>query len=92
MGEASNPACENCDDSFDSDITTYTAEISCQFLPSMITDWNPIIIKNFQKPGSIASMVAHCALLPSPGRCFLSMEEVMEAFKKTFEKWHPCQT
>jgi hypothetical protein len=54
--------------------------------PSMVANWIPITYSSsHQSPSSLSSMVTHCALLPSPGDSFLSMEEVLEEMKKYFK-------
>ena len=54
---------------------------------SMISHWTPLLNNSFQNPGSIASMVTHCAKLPSPGGRLLSIEEVLEEMKRAFDKY-----
>ena len=55
--------------------------------PSMVSHWTPITYTSPQRPGSLPSMITHCALLPNPGSFFVSMEEVMEAMNKMFEQF-----
>ena len=51
------------------------------YLPSMVSHWNYQVEQIYQRPGSITSMITHCALLPPPGSSFLSMAEVLEALE-----------
>ena len=55
-----------------------TSEPESLFLPSMVSHWNPQVMKMYQRPASISSMITHCALFP-PGSSFLSMKEVLGA-------------
>ena len=56
------------------------------FISSMVSHWNPNVIQSLQRPGSIPTMISHCALLPPPGSSFLSMAEVLEGLEAAFEK------
>ena len=47
----------------------------------MVSHWNYQVEQIYQRPGSITSMITHCALLPPPGSSFLSMAEVLEALE-----------
>ena len=55
--------------------------LKCSFISSMVSHWNPIVVNSPQRPGSIPTMVFHCALLPPPGSSFLSMAEVLEGLQ-----------
>ena len=59
------------------------------YLPSMVSHWIPQVTRSYQRPGSISSMITHCALLPPPGSSFISMEEVKIALDKLLDKWFP---
>ena len=53
--------------------------ISMTFMPpSMVSYWIPVNNKTPQRPSSILSMVPHCALLPNPGDCFISVDEAIK--------------
>ena len=54
--------------------------------PSMVSHHVPQAVKIFQRPASVTSMIAHCALSPPPGSSLLSMKEVMEELEKAVEK------
>ena len=56
------------------------------FIPTMVSHYNPHILKTFQRPASVASMIAHCSLSPPPGSSLLTMKEVMEALEKAVDK------
>ena len=95
LGERYNPACEKCkaNDSFsNSDEKFYSLDsdptcISLNFIPpSMVSHWLPVHYKSFKNPSSINSMVTHCAKLPKPGDCFISVEEALEMMREIFEK------
>ena len=53
---------------------------------SMVSHWSPYISQTSQRPSSITSMVARCALHPPPGSSLLSMAEVLEALNKAVER------
>ena len=55
--------------------------------PSMVSNWIAVNYIPKQAPGSITSMVSHCAKQPSPGDSFLSMEEVLAEMKQMFENF-----
>ena len=55
--------------------------------PSMVSNWIAVNYIAKQAPGSITSMVSHCAKQPSPGDSFLSMEEVLAEMKQMFENF-----
>ena len=55
-----------------------TSDLEPLFLPSMVSHWNPQVMKMYQRPVSISSMITHSALFP-PGSSFLSMKEVLGA-------------
>ena len=87
-GEKYNPACEDCkasDSSWDPDDPFVSFPSSAQ-PSSLVTHWIPISAKTPQRPGSISSMITHCALLPPPGSSFISMEEVLELMKEFLKK------
>ena len=52
---------------------------------SMVSHWIPSYLTIPQSPGSITTMVNHCAKLPSPGSKLLSMQEVLEALRECFK-------
>ena len=60
--------------------------LKCSFISSLVSHCNPHIIHSPQRPGSITTMVSHCASLPPPGSSFLSMAEVLEGLEAAFEK------
>ena len=83
-----NPACEDCkasDSSWAPDDPFVSFPSSAQ-PSSLVTHWIPISAKTPQRPGSISSMITHCALLPPPGSSFISMEEVLELMKEFLKK------
>ena len=63
------------------------------FMPSMVSHWNPQVMKVYQRPASISSMITHCTLLPPPSRSFLSMKEVLHyeilALDKIIDRMFP---
>ena len=73
----------NTSPSFNSSVSTST--------PSMVSHWIPINYKStFQRPGSLSSLVTHCAMLPSPGSFLITKEEFLEAMEKMFKDfWKP---
>ena len=60
--------------------------LSHSFIPSMVSHWNPHLIKNIHNPSDLSSMVTHCGVLPPPGNSTLSISEVLEALNKAVEK------
>ena len=88
LGQKYNPTCASCkasDSSWDPD-DPFTSFPSSAQPSSLVSHWIPSLVKTQQRPGSIPSMVTHCALLPPPGSSFLSMEEVLVMMKEFFEK------
>ena len=88
LGEKYNPTCASCkasDSSWDPDDPFASFPSSSQ-PSSMVSHWLPLAFKTPQRPGSIPSMITHCALLPPPGSSFLSMDEVLVMMKEFFEK------
>ena len=91
MGEVVNPACERCRRSAGLFIEDESADPFSSFpdlgVPSsIVSHWIP--------PHSIVpptlltlpSLRAHYVLLPNPGSCFISMDEVLEEFKAIMDK------
>ena len=70
----------------DTEPVTFSNALSHSSTTSLITHWNPHLIKSFQEPSDISSMVAHCATSPPPGCSLLAMSEVLEALNKAVEK------
>ena len=60
-----------------SDNSSCTSDCSFSPTTSMVANWIPLTNYSPRNPGSLSSMVTHCAKLPSPGDTFLSMEEVL---------------
>ena len=88
LGEKYNPTCTSCkasDSSWDPDDSFASFSSSCQ-PSSLVSHWIPLVVKTPQRPGSLSSMITHCALLPPPGSSFISMEEVLEMMKEFFRK------
>ena len=87
LGEKFNPTCETCkacDISWDPDDPFASFPAFTQ-PTSLVSHWIPTPVNTPQRPGSIPSMLTHCALSPPPGSSFISMEEVlkmMEVFLK----------
>ena len=65
---------------------TFSNALSHSFTTSLVTHWNPHLIKPFQEPSDISSMVTHCATSPPPGCSLVAMSEVLEALNKAVER------
>ena len=88
-GEALNPACTSCDDSFegeDSGPYPIVNQHLHHMYPSMVSHWvYHTHRKVVQNPSSIPSLISHCAKLPNPGSSFTTMEELKEEIRKMFQ-------
>ena len=88
-GEKYNPTCEKCkaDDSSWNPDDPFSSFPSPTQPSSMVTHWISTDVKNTPlRPGSISSMISHCALLPPPGSYFISKEEVLEIMREIFKR------
>ena len=88
LGEKFNPTCETCkacDSSWDPDDPFASFPSSTQ-PPSLVSHWIPSPVNTPQRPGSIPSMITHCALFPPPGSSFISMEEVLKMMEEFLKK------
>ena len=69
-------------------ITTSSKSSQSTTTSSMVSHWIPIYCKStFQRPGSLSSMISHCALLPSPGSSLITKEEFLEEMEKLFKNF-----
>ena len=82
LGEKFNPTCETCkacDSSYWDPDDPFASFPAFTQPTSLVSHWIPTTVNTPQRPGSIPSMLTHCASSPPPGSSFISITKLQEA-------------